>query len=493
MLFHTPEFFLFFALVLGVYSATSERKRWIVLLAASLLFYGALLTPTVIVALALSVVVTYFAGKRIDKSETGRAKTAILWCGIILNVLILAVARYWPLLGARFRALGASPDRAGGGSIASTVATAIGVSYITFQAISYLADIALERRRHEPHFGYLAVYLGYFPKLLQGPIERSDVFISQLASPGRFDYQRVRSGLILICWGLFKKVVVADRLSVIVNEVYNSPHSYTGLSLLAAVFAYAIQIYADFSGYTDMAIGFSRLLGLSLSENFDRPYFADSLAQFWRRWHMSFMNWLYDYIFRPVQVAFRRWGVGGTVVAVMAVFLISGLWHGIGPTYLVWGALNGALIALGSIIDAVARKRGALTAIRANRAFRIARGFMTFALVCICWVFFRATTLGDAVYVLRHLCLGIGRQVSSRATLQQSLMVGMSGSGAYLTVAVVTVYLVAELGLWALRMKIDEALVTKFRRFRWPAYLLLLTGILLLWYTKTQGFLYLKF
>jgi alginate O-acetyltransferase complex protein AlgI len=179
-------------------------------------------------------------------------------------------------------------------SIGSTAVSAIGVSYGTFQSISYLVDVTLQSQQHERHFGYLALYLSYFPKLLQGPIERSEVFIRQLRSPGVFDYGRVRSGLILICWGLFKKAAVADRLSVVVDEVFGSLHSYSGLSLLAGAYAYALQIYADFSGYTDMAIGFSKVLGISLTDNSDRPYFSASLAEFWRRWHMSFMNWLSD-------------------------------------------------------------------------------------------------------------------------------------------------------------------------------------------------------
>ncbi|TLM59851.1 MAG: MBOAT family protein, partial [Deltaproteobacteria bacterium] len=310
MTFNSLAYFLFLPAVWLVHHCLGQRLRWLFLLAASLGFYASLKAPYLLGVLALVTVATYGFGLWIDRAGTPGAKRRLLWGGIAVNVAVLAAMKYVPFLAENLTLLF--------GFLGSPVQlphmqllVAVGVSYYVFQAISYLSDIYLEIAEPERHFGYFALSLAFFPKLLQGPIERSGELLPQLKAPYVFDYGNVRYGLLLFTWGLFKKVVLADRLGLYVDAVYADIPAYHGLPLLAATYAYAFQIYFDFSGYTDMALGTARLFNIRLTDNFNRPYLATSVADFWRRWHISFSRWILDYIFKPLQMAWRggrEWG-----------------------------------------------------------------------------------------------------------------------------------------------------------------------------------------
>jgi len=399
MPFNTVTYFLFLTVVYLVFYFVGERARWFVLLAASLLFYAALNVPYLLAVLILVAMSSYVFGIWLDQTESAKKKRVILWSGVATNVLILVVMKYLPFLSENLKALSGilsldvhiQPVKA---------FVSIGVSYYVFQAISYLFDIYLEIEKPERHFGYFAIYLAFFPKLLQGPIERAGDLIPQLKIKYEFNYDNMRLGLLLFTWGLFKKVVIADRLGLYVDTVYKDVHAFTGLPLLLATYAYAFQIYMDFSGYTDMAIGCARLFNINLTQNFNSPYLATSVADFWRRWHITFSRWILDYIFKPLQMQWRNWKNWGTASALIVTFLISGIWHGASWGFVIWGGLHGFYLACSIFYKPYQKRLHKTLGIEKTKFLKFWQIFVTFNLVSLAWVFFRANNLSDAYYIL---------------------------------------------------------------------------------------------
>ena len=238
---------------------------------------------------------------------------------------------------------------------------------------------------------------------MQGPIERCGDLLLQFQEPYKFNYDYVRSGLLLFSWGIFKKVVVADRLALFANEVYDNIHHYSGISLLLGTYAYALQLYFDFSAYTDMALGIGRLFNINLTQNFNSPYMATSVSDFWRRWHISFSRWVLNYIFRPLQMKWRYWTNCGTVAALLITFLISGIWHGASWCFVFWGGMHGIYLAASVIWKPYQKKFYCMLGIKKGRILTLWQTFVTFHLVCFAWIFFRVKSLGEASYVISHL------------------------------------------------------------------------------------------
>jgi D-alanyl-lipoteichoic acid acyltransferase DltB (MBOAT superfamily) len=258
----------------------------------------------------------------------------------------------------------------------------------------------------ERHFGYFALYLSFFPKLLQGPIERAGDLIPRLKNKYEFNYDNIRFGMLLFTWGLFKKVVIADRIAPYVDTVYNNVHAFKGLPLLLATYAYAIQIFMDFSGYTDMALGSALLFNINLTQNFNSPYLAISVADFWRRWHITFSHWILDYIFRPLQMQWRNWKNWGTATALIVTFLASGIWHGASWGFVIWGGLHGLYMACSVFYRPYQKKLDKTLGIKKTRLLKAWQIFVTFNLVSFAWIFFRAANLKDAMYIILNLFRG---------------------------------------------------------------------------------------
>ncbi len=401
MSFASLSFFLFAPVVWGAYQLTPDRLRWLVLLSASIGFYAFLKAPVLLLALAAVTLLAYCFGNRISQSQTARRKRQFLWIGITLNLLVLAAIKYWPSL----RTVCQNLFHTQGGVPA--VVLSIGVSYFTFQAISYLVDIYLEIAAPEPHLGRLALYFSFFPKLLQGPIERAADLLPQLKVPYQFNYYSMRSAMLLFAWGLFKKVVVADRLAAYVDPVYDHVYSHAGLPLLIATYFYAIQIYADFSGYTDMALGIGRIFNIRLTQNFQSPYLATSVADFWRRWHISFSRWILDYIFRPLQMQWRISRNFGTAAALLITFLLCGIWHGPTAGFIVWGLLHGIYLSVSVFLRPVQKRLHKAMGLERTLGLKVCQIVVTFHLVAFTWIFFRANSLDDALYVVTHLLTGM--------------------------------------------------------------------------------------
>ncbi len=278
----------------------------------------------------------------------------------------------------------------------------IGLSFHTFQSMSYVIEVYRGNQKAERHFGVFALYVMFYPQLVAGPIERPQHLLHQFREKHDFEYDRVAGGLKRMVFGFFKKLVVADQLAPVVDKVFNNPHEYAGFPFIFAAVCFAYQIYCDFSGYSDIALGSAQVMGFRLKENFDRPYSARSVPEFWKRWHMSLTTWFRDYIYIPL---------GGNWVAksrqygnLFVTFLISGLWHGANWNFVLWGALNGMYLILSSwsapFRAAAVRSTGIDRFPHFYRALQVG---ITFLLICLAWIFFRANTVADALYILSHL------------------------------------------------------------------------------------------
>lgn len=396
MSFNSISFFLFLPFIYLIYFYTADRWRWLVLLLGSYAFYAALEAPYLLAALFLVTCISYICGLRIAAHKDEILRKRWLWVGNFSCIFILVFLKYLPFLQApATNIFGFSKD------VFSTI-TIVGVSYFTFQAISYLADIYLEIAEPECHLGYYALFLAFFPKLMQGPIERTVDLLPQIRKAYQFDYAVMRQGLLLFASGLFKKIVVADRLAIYANVVYNDVSSFAGLPLIIATYAYTFQIYFDFSAYTDMARGCGQLFGINLTENFNKPYLATSIEDFWRRWHMSFSRWIMDYIFKPLQLGWRNFGSIGTSAALMITFLVSGIWHGATWGFVIWGALHGFYLIASNYFRPHQKKLYKKFGLEKSEFLRWLQIFITFNLVSFAWVFFRAENLTDALYVISN-------------------------------------------------------------------------------------------
>lgn len=327
----------------------------------------------------------------------------LLSLSIVANVGVLVIFKYYNFLASNFN-IALIHSNANFTLPLLTILLPIGLSFHTFQAMSYTIEVYRGNQQPEKHFGIYALYVMFYPQLVAGPIERPQNIIHQFYEKKYFNYENVRAGLILMAWGFFKKVVIADRLALFVNTVYSHPHNYNGISLIIATVFFSFQIFCDFSGYSDIAIGCARVMGYDLMKNFNRPYLSASMSEFWTRWHISLSTWFRDYVYIPL---------GGSRVSrlrfyfnLFIVFLISGLWHGANWTFIIWGALNGCLLVLENIL--LSEK----VIVFSPKAYhKIMRRCFVFILATLAWIFFRANNLSDAWYVLTHLALGISQQL----------------------------------------------------------------------------------
>jgi D-alanyl-lipoteichoic acid acyltransferase DltB (MBOAT superfamily) len=352
----------------------------------------------------------------------------------------------------------------------------VGVSFWTFQTIAYLVDVYRGDTRAERNPFLYALAVMFFPVVTAGPITRIQTLVPQLATRHRFDYDQMQSGLLLIGWGFFKKLMVADRLGVFVNTVFDNPHDYSGtvnglIFSVAAVF-FAIQLYCDFSGYTDIVRGSARLFGVELPINFRAPYFAHNVRDFWRRWHITLMDWLRDYIYIPLGGS--RKGPLRRYANIMTVFLVSGIWHGAGLSFVVWGGLNGIYLIAGEVL-APMRER-LVTILRIDRAtlgHRIFQVGLTFGLITFAWVFFRANSLTDALYMVPRMFVPTVWIFSDGTMAAQGL------SYSELMVAFVSIGVV-WFGDWlSLRTDVLAGLNRQHLVFRWATYYTLILVVVI--------------
>lgn len=403
MIFHSIEFLAFFAVTVLGYMFAPQKARLPLLLAASLFFYG-YTSPFMLVHLGVVAAITYFVAIEIERREDKARKQALLTVAVVGLVLNLVAFKYTSFLNETFRSMfgwfGAAYDVP-----VLNIILPLGISFYSFLMIGYLIDVF----RGEPAerdgvvFG---VFVFFFPKMIAGPIERTKNLLPQLRAPMiGFSYAAVTAGLQLMLWGAFKKVVVADRIAPFVDRVYNAPQEFEGVSMVFATWLYAFQLYFDFSGYTDIALGAAMVFGIKLVSNFNRPYFARSIQDFWKRWHMSLTNWLNDYIYTPFTRS--RWTglkmYNLMLLGMMLTFVVSGFWHGANWTFIVWGALHGSYIVVSLLLqkrwNKFAKNIGLTKRKQTYKALKIS---VTFLLVCFSYIFFRANDLSDAGYIIAN-------------------------------------------------------------------------------------------
>jgi len=356
--------------------------------------------PIYILILGFTIVIDYFAGILIENAA-GKKRKLYLLLSLVANIGVLAVFKYWNFIAENFSYL------LKGFGLDSplpylSILLPIGLSFHTFQAMSYTIEVYRGHQKAERHFGIYSLYVMFYPQLVAGPIERPQNLLHQFREEHHFEYERVVEGLKEMLWGFVKKLVIADRLSLYVNSVYNNADHHSGLSLILATIFFAFQIYCDFSGYSNIAIGAAKVMGFKLMTNFNRPYFSRSIAEFWKRWHISLSTWFRDYLYITLggnKVSIPRWYFN-----LFFVFLISGLWHGANWTFIIWGALNGFYLVFALVTQGARDKINEITGLtRLPLLHRWIQIIITFMLTCFAWVFFRANSLDDALLIIRKM------------------------------------------------------------------------------------------
>lgn len=479
MLFNSLEFAVFFPIVCALFFLGPKSTRLSMLLVASCVFYM-FFVPSYIVILFVTILIDYFCGQYIETSQ-GPRRRLLLVVSIVATCAVLFVFKYYDFFMGNVVGLaslfGWKVDLG-----PSNIILPIGLSFHTFQSLSYVVEVYHGRQKAERDFIKYSTFVMFFPQLVAGPIERPQNLLHQFSELKDFNATDVTLGLRRMAWGFFKKLVVADRLAIYVNDVYGAPQQCTGLQLTLATFFFAYQIYCDFSGYSDIALGTARVLGFNLMENFNTPYWSLSVGEFWKRWHISLSTWFKDYLYVPLggsRVDRLRWARN-----VFITFGVSGLWHGANWTYVFWGLLNGLYLVVGALTQPI-RDR-VMGGIGLSRDTLLRKSIMlvsTFLLTCLAWVLFRAKSMSDAQYILTHLTTrwDFGSLPTEHFLLRQ------------FPVAVLSI-LILEIGQmlrgaeWFDRLWIRLPLVP-----RWSLYLLFFYSVVFFGVYRKTDFIYFQF
>ena len=395
MLFNSLQYAVFLPIVFILYWLIPKKFRWSLLLVASYYFYMSW-NAKYVVLIASTTLVSFYAGILIEKADSKRAKKIILWAVLLICLGILFVFKYFNFffdsLSTIF-SLFAIPLH----KTTLNLLLPVGISFYTFQTLSYVIDVYRGNVIAERHLGIYATFVSFFPQLVAGPIERTSNLLPQIRNPGDFDYDNASYGMRIMIWGFFKKMVIADNLAYYVDKVYADLPKHNGFAILLSALFFAVQIYCDFSGYSDIARGSAKIFGIELMENFRSPYFSTSIKEFWSRWHISLSTWFRDYVYIPLggnrRGKFRRY------LNLLVTFLVSGLWHGANWTYVIWGGVH----AFGQIIENIlhlgkCEKRYTL--------FWWLRTAFVFLFAAFAFVFFRAESISQAAYALSHMFMG---------------------------------------------------------------------------------------
>lgn len=479
MLFNSFEFMIFFPLVCIIYFLTPFKYRWILLLAASYYFYMCW-KAEYIVLIMVSTIIDYLASLRMSKLSLKSKKKKYLLLSIFTNLGLLFTFKYLDFFGEsvtvfldQFNIFYEAP--------AFDLLLPVGISFYTFQTLSYTIDVYRGEKTPEKHLGKFALYVSFFPQLVAGPIERPNRLMPQLHCNYKFEYNRVVDGLRLMLWGLFKKIVIADRLAYFVDMVYNNPEQYYGLSVILATVFFAFQIFCDFSGYSDIAVGAAKVLGINLMNNFDRPYFSKSISEFWKRWHISLSTWFRDYVYISLggnRVVKWRWYYN-----LFITFLVSGLWHGAAWTFVIWGALHGLYLVIAIVSRSSKDKIIKLLYLDKFPALmNFSKVILTFILVCFGWVFFRANSLNDALLILNNMF-----NFESGFTLAKYISIKV------LLINFSFIFIMLFLHWWQKEKKFVEYYSDNPTYLRWGLYFFFIISILYFGGAGEQQFIYFQF
>lgn len=482
MLFNSLHFLIFFPIVVTLYFIIPHRFRWILLLTSSYYFYMSWKAEYAILIM-ISTLAGYFTSQQIEKAETTGKKKLFLSISLIANLGMLFGFKYFNFFNesiSRFLQSISIPFH----PLTLKVLLPVGISFFTFQTLSYSIDVYRGKIKPEKNLGKFALYISFFPQLVAGPIERAENLLPQLHEKHYFEYKRVTDGLKLMLWGFFKKVVIADRLAIVINTVYNNVGDYTGIPLLLATVFFSFQIYCDFSGYTDIAIGAAQVMGVRLMDNFKRPYHSKSPAEFWRRWHISLSSWFQDYVFNPLYLKIsklsylKNWSYkikhtfsfGATVLIGLPLL---GLWHGANWTFVLFGAYHGIFV----LVYYLTRRWW-------DKLHYLLRIGLTFSIISFSWVFFRANSLSDVVYVLKHLFTGWNLNF-------YQVHLNVSEIGLIITILFIIFMEIVHFLQRHIRMRMF--LSDKPIWLRWTVYSVIVLGILIFGEFEGTPFIYFQF
>ncbi len=490
MLFNSVDFLIFFPVVVLTYFAIPEKFKNHWLLVASYYFYMSW-QPVYALLMLFSTVTTFYCAVLIDKAKTKQQKKLYLAVNIAVNIAILCYFKYFNFivesLLAVFPKLSISPN--------NNLLAVVGISFYTFQSLGYSIDVYRGEVPREKSFLRYALFVSFFPQLVAGPIERTSNLLPQLYKSHKFEYRRVTDGLVLMAWGFFKKLVISDGAALIVNAVYNDVTKYTGIQLVMATVLFAFQIYCDFSGYSDIAIGAANVMGFRLMRNFNHPYFAQNVSDFWRRWHISLSTWFMDYIYIPLGGS--RKGKTRTYINLFITFMVSGLWHGAAWTFVIWGAINGLYNVVHRALSGKKEqeRRRAIKEGRelpaTNPAVALVKALGTFVLIDFTWIFFRANSVADAVYVCQHLFSDISQLFATGYFAQAMEAIGYySNNGTAIFCCILFMFIVE---LWEGKSTLVNRINKSHWLVRWAFYYTVILLIIFFGYFGQSQFIYFQF
>lgn len=481
MLFNSFEFLLFFPIVTVLFFSIPHQFRWMLLLFASCFFYM-FFKPVYILILAFTIIIDYIAGILIERQKEKNKRKFLLLTSLIANVGVLAIFKYYNFIALNVNSIFESFNENASLALLN-ILLPIGLSFHTFQAMSYTIEVYRGNQKAEKHFGLYALYVMFYPQLVAGPIERPQNVLHQFHEVKHFDADKFESGMRLILWGLVKKTVIADRLALPVNELFNTPYAgWSGLAIIIATIFFSIQIYCDFSGYSDIAIGTARTMGYNLMVNFRQPYLSSNIREFWSRWHISLSTWFRDYVYIPL--GGNRGSKHKTYLNLFIVFILSGIWHGANWTYIVWGALHGLFIVTFLAISPMLNK------VRYSGFINI---LVTYIVVCMAWIYFRASDIQQA----NHLVATIFKPDANYLTIGKTSLHGLPNSflGLPFWKFVLTGLLVPVVFLSDLLINSQQyrRIFTLPSTLRWSGYYALIIAVIFLGVYETNQFIYFQF
>ncbi len=490
MLFNSLEFLIYFPIVTLLYFLIPHKVRYLWLLGASYYFYMCW-NPQYALLMAASTFFTWLGGAVISATSRPAARKAAVWLNFTVNLLILFFFKYFWFtvdnINAVLTFFNSSPI-----SPKFDVVLPVGISFYTFQALGYTVDVYRGDVKHEKNLLRYALFVSFFPQLVAGPIERSKNLIHQLYEKHRFDYDRAASGLLLMLWGFFQKLVIADRAALLVDNVYSNVGSYFGFHFAAATILFAFQIYCDFASYTAIARGAARVMGFELMENFHAPYLSKSIGEFWSRWHISLSGWFRDYLYIPL--GGNRRGKLRKYFNTLLVFLASGLWHGASWNYVIWGFLHGVYRILEDSSKNLRSKISRLFNVnRSKPYYPVFQITLTFIVVCLSWIFFRAENIWDAGFILRKIFLDFRPYLLFGGGLVE---MGLSAADLGLLFAAIAVLIFADIlkyrNIGANSVILNMNIIMRFALILALLFATLVFGIYGAGYTASQ-FIYFQF
>lgn len=399
MLFNSLKFGIFLPIVFAIYWILPKKFRWCVLLISSYYFYMSWNVKYVVLILGTTFI-SWICALLLEKAKKPNIKKLFVFLTIAICLGVLFCFKYFNFISdsiSNLFAMFAIPMH----PITLNLLLPVGISFYTFQTFGYVIDVYRGDIKAERHFGKYATFISFFPQLVAGPIERTSNLLPQIKNLKDFDCDSAIYGLKIMAWGFFKKLAIADALAVYVDAIYNNLEDFTGFPLVFASFLFAIQIYCDFSGYSDIAIGTARLFGINLMQNFKSPYFSSSIKEFWSRWHISLSQWFRDYVYIPL--GGNRCNKIRNSFNLLITFLLSGLWHGANWTFVIWGGLHGIMQIIEKFIFKKSNRKKEFSV---NIKW-ICSVILVFILCNIAWVFFRASTFDDALYIFKNALTGI--------------------------------------------------------------------------------------